>query len=77
MFSEMKAWEMGFLPYWMKINIQKAPKCFTKKRPETAKKKPIGMDDLFGAFLILGVGLGLATMAFFMENLISCYQRMA
>jgi ionotropic glutamate receptor len=54
----------------MKINIQKAPKCFTKKRPETAKKKPIGMDDLFGAFLILGVGLGLATMAFFMENLV-------
>jgi hypothetical protein len=35
------------------------------------------MDDLFGAFLILGVGLGLATMAFFMEIIISYYQRMA
>ncbi|XP_046452807.1 uncharacterized protein LOC124200581 [Daphnia pulex] len=43
--AQMKAWEMGLPPYWMKINIQQAPKCFTKKRPETAKKKPIGMDD--------------------------------
>jgi hypothetical protein len=61
----------------MKINIQQAPKCFKKKRPEAAKKMPIRMDDLFGAFLILGVGLGLATMAFFMEIIISYYQRMA
>ncbi|EFX78831.1 hypothetical protein DAPPUDRAFT_104959 [Daphnia pulex] len=73
----MKAWEMGLPPYWMKISIQQAPKCFNKKRSEAAKKKPIGMNDLFGAFLILGVGLGLATMAFFMENFISCCQRMA
>jgi hypothetical protein len=49
----------------MKINIQQAPKCFKKKRPEAVKKMPIRMDDLFGALLILGVGLGLATMAFF------------
>jgi hypothetical protein len=71
----MKAWEMGLPPYWMKINIQQAPKCFKKKRPEAAKKMPIRMDDLFGALLILGVGLGLATIAFFMENVILFHQK--
>ncbi|EFX78830.1 hypothetical protein DAPPUDRAFT_320132 [Daphnia pulex] len=75
--AQIKAWEMGLPPYWMKISIQQAPKCFNKKRSEAAKKKPIGMDDLFGAFLILSVGLGLATIAIFMENFISCFQRKA
>jgi glutamate receptor, ionotropic, invertebrate len=72
----MQAWEMGFLPYWMEISIEQAPKCFTKKRPETAKKTPIGMEDLFGAFLILGVGSGLATFTFFLENIFVIYQRL-
>ena len=71
--SQMKVWEMGLPQHWKKVSIHQAPKCFTNRRPEAAKKMPIKLNDLFGAFLILGLGLGLATLTFFTENIIMFY----
>ena len=66
----MKIWEMGLPQHWKKVSIHQAPKCFSNRRPDAAKKMPIRLNDLFGAFLILGLGLGLATLTFFIENII-------
>jgi hypothetical protein len=53
--------------------MPQAPKCFQKTNlPNTAIPKPIQLGDLTGAFLILGVGFGLATFFFLMENIIRC-----
>jgi hypothetical protein len=72
-YSQMKVWETGLPNYWKKVSIHQAPKCFTNRRPEAAKKMPIRLNDLLGAFLILGFGLGLATLTFFTENIIMFY----
>nr|CAH0099265.1 unnamed protein product [Daphnia galeata] len=52
---QMKVWETGLPNYWKKVSIHQAPKCFTNRRPEAAKKMPIRLNDLLGAFLILAV----------------------
>ena len=68
----MKVWETGLPNYWKNYwKFHQAPKCFTNRRPEAAKKMPIRLNDLFGAILILGFGLGLATLTFFTE-ILSC-----
>jgi hypothetical protein len=67
----MKAWDVGLAHHWMKISIQQAPKCFIKNWPDAARKMPIRIKDLFGAFLILGVGLGIATPIFLIERILS------
>jgi hypothetical protein len=67
----MELWETGLPQYWVKNSIPRAPKCFEKKKlRRTAIPKPIRLDDLAGAFLILGVGVGLATFFFLMEIII-------
>nr|CAH0112523.1 unnamed protein product [Daphnia galeata] len=71
--AQMKIWETGLPNYWKKISIHQAPKCFSNRRPEAAKKMPIRLNDLLGAFLILGLGFGLATLTFFIENIFMFY----
>ncbi|XP_046447449.1 uncharacterized protein LOC124196410 [Daphnia pulex] len=69
----LQLWETGLPQHWVKSSMPQAPKCFQKTNlPNTAIPKPIKLGDLTGAFLILGVGFGLATFFFLMENIIRC-----
>jgi hypothetical protein len=68
----MELWESGLPPFWVKNGMPKAPKCFAKKNPRenSARQNAIRLDDLTGAFLILGIGFGLTTFVFLLENII-------
>ena len=66
----MRAWEMGLPQHWMKTTSKQAPECSTKNRPEAARKRPIRINDLTGAFLVFGIGMGLALLAFLMEKIV-------
>ncbi len=67
--SLMELWETGLPAYWVKNSIPRAPKCFEKTEiRRTAIPKPIRLDDLAGAFFILGVGVSLAAFFFLAEN---------
>ena len=62
-------WESGLVDYWTKDVTPKAENCFATKRPkkESIKLVPIHLYDLTSAFLILGIGIGLATLCFLLE----------
>ena len=67
----MELWETGLPEYWVKNGIPRAPKCFEKVNERaTAVRKPIRLNDLSGAFFILGVGFCLAIFFFLVENII-------
>jgi hypothetical protein len=69
-FRLVKLWESGLTYFWGNIAIgkNKATECFQKKRQKSsAQQVPIRLTDLTSAFLILGIGLGLAIIAFVHE----------
>ena len=64
----MDIWEFGLMQHWMKEIIPRAEQCFlTTNQEKSARQVPIRLYDLISAFLILGIGLGLATLIFLME----------
>nr|CAH0108320.1 unnamed protein product [Daphnia galeata] len=66
----MDLWESGFLMlFWVKNlpTIPKANECFADKKNQVSRLAPIQLSDLTSAFLILGIGLGLATLSFLVE----------
>ncbi|XP_046447217.1 glutamate receptor ionotropic, kainate 2-like [Daphnia pulex] len=67
----MELWETGLPPFWVKNGMPRAPKCFAKRKSgeNSARQGAIRLDDLSGAFLILGIGFGLATLAFLLEKM--------
>ena len=71
----MAMWEYGLLDHWVEeaFHIPGAEKCFVKEK--STKKAAIKLVDLTGAFLILGIGLGLATLCFLIERIVFVYQR--
>ncbi|XP_046445822.1 glutamate receptor ionotropic, delta-1-like isoform X1 [Daphnia pulex] len=73
----IEPWETGILLFWMKNAIPRAPKCFAKTKPRanSAGQMAIKSRDLVAPFLILGIGLGLATFAFLMELVIHFRRR--
>nr|CAH0103993.1 unnamed protein product [Daphnia galeata] len=75
-YALMELQETGFPEYWVKKSIPHAQKCFKKtNQRKIAIRKPISLDDLAGAFLILGVGVSLATFFFLLENIIRFQSR--
>lgn len=46
-----------------------------KEKKKSAKDVPIKLVDLTSAFLILGIGLGLATLFFLLELIVAKYPR--
>jgi hypothetical protein len=62
----MELWEGGLFVFWKKSVIPQAPKCYAKTKPKliSTQKVPIGLDDLAGAFFLLGFGLGLSTLEY-------------
>ena len=75
----MELWESGLLRHWMKELAPKAEKCFAKlsaeRKKESAKQVPIRLPDLVSAFLILGVGVGLAIFSFLLELIYANFKR--
>ena len=71
----MAMWEFGLLDHWVDVafHIPGAEKCFVKEIP--TRKAAIKLVDLTGAFLILGIGHGLATLCFLIERIVFIYKR--
>ena len=69
-------WEFGLIDHYSNeaFYIPGAEKCFAKKG-KSAKDVAIKLVDLTGAFLILGIGLGLGILCFFIELIIGKYRR--
>ena len=64
----MDLWEFGLIPYFIKEITPKAYECFApEKTDKTVRLVPIYLYDLTSAFLILGIGVGLATLTFLLE----------
>ena len=74
--SLTEVWESGLPSFWVKQNMPKAPKCFGKIEPQTTRvqKVPIRLQDMKGAFIVLAVGIGLATFMFLVEIIINYYK---
>jgi ionotropic glutamate receptor len=68
----MELWETGLPRHWVANFVPQAPKCLAKNSPQqnSVRRVAIRLEDLMGAFLILGVGVGLATFAFVLEKII-------
>ncbi len=68
----MDFFESGLLRFWAKDVVPRAEKCFSTDRQQTsARQVPIRLVDVTSAFLILGVGIGFALVAFLLEYLYS------
>ena len=68
----MDLFESGLMRFWAKTVVPMADKCLTtKKRRTSSRQVPIYLVDLTSAFLILGVGLGLAILTFLLEHIYS------
>lgn len=66
----VKLWESGLARFWVNtaLGLAKAAECFDSKRQKSsARQVPIRLSDLTSAFLILGIGLGLAIFCFLVE----------
>ena len=76
-FRVMEMWEFGLLDHWTDetFHVPNAEKCFDVKQRKSTKNVPIKLVDLTGAFLILGIGLGLAVLCFLLEIIVAKYQR--
>ena len=72
----MEAREFGLMDKFISdaFSIPNAEKCFAKNE-NSAKDVPIKLVDLTGAFLILGIGLGLGILCFLIELIIGKYRR--
>ena len=63
----MDLWESGLMRFWVNNLIPKAYECFADNKRRVARLSPIQLSDLTSAFLILGIGVGLATLSFLLE----------
>ncbi|XP_032779707.2 ionotropic receptor 93a isoform X1 [Daphnia magna] len=74
----IKLWESGITRFWTNsaIGLAKAAECFDSRRQKSsARQVPIRLYDLTSAFLILGIGLGLAILCFLIELIKSKFQQ--
>lgn len=65
----MNLWESGLTKFWLNQLVQNVGTgCQRKKeKPKTSNAAGIKLEDLISAFLILGVGIGLALVSFMFE----------
>lgn len=65
----MDLWERGLMMFWVKTlpTVPKANECFADTKNQVSRLVPIQLSDLTSAFLILGIGIGLATLSFLLE----------
>ena len=73
----MDLYESGIVRFWVKQlpTIPKADECFANdKRRVVSRPAPIQLTDLTSAFLVLGIGIGLATLVFLLETIYSKWE---
>lgn len=65
----MQLWESGLTKFWVNELVQEAGTGCQRKneKPKTSIAAGIKLEDLISAFLILGVGIGLALVSFIFE----------
>ena len=65
----MDLWASGLMRFWVNTQptIPKADQCFADSKPRVSRLVPIQLSDLTSAFLILGIGIALATLSFVLE----------
>jgi ionotropic glutamate receptor len=73
----MELWESGLVRFWVDNipSTPKAQKCFADTKRQVTRLVPIRLSDLISAFFILGIGIGLATLCFLLELIISNFHR--
>lgn len=68
--------QAGIVKYWLSLMNTKYGKSYMrsffekKVQVETVEPKPLNLGNFAGSFLVLGIGLGLATITFLAENYI-------
>lgn len=68
LFRVMDLWESGLVGFWVYTNVPVADQCFAGLRHSNAARQvPIQLSDLTSAFLVLGIGLGMAITCFVFE----------
>ncbi|XP_046454961.1 glutamate [NMDA] receptor subunit 1-like isoform X1 [Daphnia pulex] len=73
----MELWESGLVRLWIN-NIHSTPKakqCFADTKRGVTRVVPIQLSDLISAFFILAIGIGLATLSFLLEIILSTLRR--
>ncbi|KAI9553418.1 hypothetical protein GHT06_021322 [Daphnia sinensis] len=68
-------WETGLTNFWVYKEflptVPRADQCFVESNRRLSRVVPIQLSDLISAFLIFGIGIGLATLSFLLEVLFS------
>lgn len=75
-----RAIETGLIDYWKKKNVPSMDRCKLNGQQQQStdnngKPKSIKFIHLSCAFFVLAVGLGLAILAFLLENVVSLGQK--
>lgn len=67
----MEMWQSGLVTFWVTNVVADAPQCSkkTKAHKDMALQNPIRLQDLIGVFFVLGLGLSISTLVFFLESL--------
>jgi ionotropic glutamate receptor len=55
--------------------VPRADECLVENKRRVSRPVPIQLTDLISAFLILGIGMGLATLIFLLEKIVSIWRR--
>ncbi|EFX79932.1 hypothetical protein DAPPUDRAFT_103895 [Daphnia pulex] len=73
-YALIELWETGLPYHWVGNFVPRVPECLlitkNKRKENSVRRGAIRLDDLTGAFLILGVGFGLATFIFILEKIV-------
>ncbi len=63
----LQVWETGLGNFGVDQLTRGGEQCLTKKRKKSVRQAGIKLEDLTSAFLMLGVGVGLASICFLIE----------
>ncbi|KZS18969.1 Uncharacterized protein APZ42_014744 [Daphnia magna] len=74
----VELWETGLAYFWVyklfSPTVSRADQCFVESTRKVSRRAPIQLSDLTSAFLILGIGTGLAVLSFLTELLYSRFR---
>ena len=63
--------EAGLHDYWSAKYVKKPDRCnLDKYKEENSKPRAIKLVELSSPFLVLGIGIGLSTLMFFIERIV-------
>ena len=71
----MDLYKIGLLRFWVKQLTPQTEECFLKRKKKSARQVPIRLSHLVSAFLILGIGVGLAIISFVLGLIYAKFKR--